>query len=134
MALRVAFASRCMRPPSSPCRPAERRPCSARAQGFDPLLLSNVVPIQWAREAELKHGGGSWTGNGVDEAAPTTPIRMPLPYARKHSIVNNVLSSPVLSPFFAKRPENYQELESDELDEFDNFEPRRNNNGERKSF
>ena len=24
-------------------------------KGFDPLLLSNVVPIQWAREAELKH-------------------------------------------------------------------------------
>jgi hypothetical protein len=23
--------------------------------GFDPLLLSNVVPLQWAREAELKH-------------------------------------------------------------------------------
>merc|ERR1712083_136323 len=25
-------------------------------QGFDPLLLSNVVPLKWAREAELKHG------------------------------------------------------------------------------
>lgn len=23
--------------------------------GFDPLLLTNVVPIKWAREAELKH-------------------------------------------------------------------------------
>jgi len=23
--------------------------------GFDPLLLSNIVPIKWAREAELKH-------------------------------------------------------------------------------
>ena len=24
-------------------------------KGFDPLLLSNVVPLNWAREAELKH-------------------------------------------------------------------------------
>lgn len=24
-------------------------------RGFDPMLLSNVVPMQWAREAELKH-------------------------------------------------------------------------------
>jgi hypothetical protein len=24
--------------------------------GFDPLNLSDLVPIQWAREAELKHG------------------------------------------------------------------------------
>jgi len=24
--------------------------------GFDPLLLSDVVPLSWAREAELKHG------------------------------------------------------------------------------
>mmetsp|Transcript_36831 Transcript_36831/g.86022 ORF Transcript_36831/g.86022 Transcript_36831/m.86022 type:complete len:207 (-) Transcript_36831:366-986(-) len=23
--------------------------------GFDPLLLSNIIPIKWAREAELKH-------------------------------------------------------------------------------
>ena len=82
----------------------------------------------------VRHARQRYSSMAVDEAAPTTPIRMPLPYARKHSIVNNVLSSPVLSPFFAKRPENYQELESDELDEFDNFEPRRNNNGERKSF
>merc|ERR1711865_739647 len=24
-------------------------------KGFDPLLLSNTVPLRWAREAELKH-------------------------------------------------------------------------------
>merc|ERR1719192_80930 len=24
-------------------------------KGFDPLLLSNIVPLKWAREAELKH-------------------------------------------------------------------------------
>merc|ERR1711865_130516 len=24
-------------------------------KGFDPLLLSNTVPLKWAREAELKH-------------------------------------------------------------------------------
>jgi len=24
-------------------------------KGFDPLLLSNIVPLAWAREAELKH-------------------------------------------------------------------------------
>ena len=37
--------------------------------GFDPLLLSNIVPLKWSREAELKHGRTcmlaivGWLGN-----------------------------------------------------------------------
>eukprot|EP00520_Triparma_pacifica_P008612 CAMPEP_0118649434 /NCGR_PEP_ID=MMETSP0785-20121206/9702_1 /TAXON_ID=91992 /ORGANISM="Bolidomonas pacifica, Strain CCMP 1866" /LENGTH=1849 /DNA_ID=CAMNT_0006541723 /DNA_START=454 /DNA_END=6003 /DNA_ORIENTATION=- len=75
-------------------------------------------------EAEVKGSGNGWAGNGSE----TTPIRPP--YARKHSIVNNVLSSPVLSPFFPKRDRNYEELESSELDDFDNLVV----SNERKSF
>jgi len=73
---------------------------------------------------QYKHGNGE--GNGCDgdhnNSSAATPIRPPN-YARKHSIVNNVLSSPVLSPFFPKRDKNYEELDDDsnELDAFDSL-------------